>query len=62
MPGGCAAIFGSVFQSYYSFVSVFFNSPMIYFGWILPIFEYCFAVHYVYFIKKSNSVFGTKFS
>ena len=44
------------------FVSVFFNSLMPFFGSILPIFAYFFAVYYVYFIKKSNSVLGTKSS
>ena len=57
---GCAAIFESVFQSYYVFASVFFNSPMPSFGLILPIFH-IFVVYYVYFIKKSNSVLDTKF-
>ena len=59
--GGCAAIFGSVFQSYYILVSDFFNSPMPFLG---RFYQYLriFAVYYVYFIKKSNSVLGTKFS
>ena len=60
--GRCAAIFGSGFQSYYMFVLGFFNSLMPFFGSILPIFASVFAVYYLYFIKKSNSVLGTKFS
>ena len=32
VPGGCAAIFGSVSQSYYIFVSDSFNSPMPFLG------------------------------
>ena len=39
----------------------FFNSDA-FFGLILQISAYFFAVYYVYFIKKSNSVLGTKFS
>ena len=62
MPGGCAAIFGSVFQSYYTFVSVFFfNSPMPFLGRFYQYLHF-FAVYYVYLIKKPNSVLGTKFS
>ena len=61
VPRGCAAILGSVFQSYYTFVPVFFNSLMPF--WVdftnICIF---FAVYYVYLIKKSNSALGTKFS
>ena len=57
---GCAArmchFFASVFQSYCIFVSVIFNSPMPFFGSILPIFEYFFAVYYVY-SSKSQTVF-----
>ena len=60
--GGCAAMFRSVFQSYYIFVSVFFQFTDAFFGSILLIFAYFFAIYYVYFIKKSNSVLGTKFS
>ena len=57
VPEGCAAFFASVFQSYCIFVSVF----SIHRWSILPIFAYSFAVYYVHFIKKSNSVLGTKF-
>ena len=32
VPGGCAAFFASVFQSYCILVSVFFNSPMTFLG------------------------------
>ena len=59
--GGCAAIFGSVFQSYYIFVSIFLIHRCLF--WVdftnICIF---FAEYYVCFIKKSNSVLGTKFS
>ena len=40
VPGGCAAFCASVFQSYCIFVSVFFNSPMPFFGSILQISAY----------------------
>ena len=54
-------VFASVFQSYCIFVSVFFNSPMPFLG---RFYQYLhnFAVYYVHFIRKSNSVLGTKFS
>ena len=55
LSGGCVAIFGSVFQSYYIFVQVFFSIHHAFFGSILPIFAYFCAVYYVYFIKKSNN-------
>ena len=57
--GGCAAIFGSVFQSYYIFVLVFLIHQCLF--WIdftsICIF---FAVYYVYVFKNSNSAFGYK--
>ena len=56
--GGCAAIFGSVFQSYYIFVSAFFNLPMPFFGSILPIFAYFCCILLVF----HHSVLDTKFS
>ena len=40
----------------------FFQFTRAFFRSILPIFAYFFAVYYVYFIKKSSSVLGTKFS
>ena len=62
--GGCAAIFGSVFQSYCILCRFFSIHRCLFFGSILPIFAYffCCIFIYVYFIKKSNSVLGTKFS
>ena len=57
MPGGCAAFFASVFQSYCIFVSVLFNSPMPFFG----SFAYFCCILCV-FHQKSNNVLGTKFS
>ena len=61
VPRGCEAFFASVFQSYCIFVSVFFNSPMPFWGRFYQQLH-IFLVYYVYFIKKSNNVLGTKFS
>ena len=58
--GGCTAIFGSVFQSYYIFVSVFFNSPMPFFGSILPIFEYVLLYIMCISSKTQTVCFGHK--
>ena len=43
------------------FCVVFFNSPMPFLGRFYQ-YLHIFAVYYVHFIKKSNSVLGTKFS
>ena len=58
---GCAVIIGSVFQSYYIFVSLFCQFTN---AFLVDFTNICifFAVYYVYFIKRSNSVLGTKFS
>ena len=62
---GCAErmcrFFASVFQSYCTFVSGFFNSTMPFWVDFTTICIFL-AVYHVYFIKKSNSVLGTKFS
>ena len=50
--------FGSAFQSYYIFVSIFFDSPMHFLGRFYQYLHFCFAVYYAYFIKKS--VFWTQ--
>ena len=52
---------GQFFRANYIFVSVFFNSPMPFWVDFTTICIF-FAVYYVYFINKSNSVLGTKFS
>ena len=62
VPGGCAASFASVFQSYCIFVSFFFfHSTDAFLGRFYQ-YLHIFAVYYLYFIKKSNSVLGTKLS
>ena len=48
------------FSELLHFVSVFFSVHRCLFGSILPLFAFL-AVYYVYFIKNSNSVLGTKF-
>ena len=61
VPGGCAAFFSQFFRATV-FLCRFFSIYRCLF-WVdftnICIF---FAVYYVYFIKKSNSVLGTKFS
>ena len=54
--GGCAAIIGSVFQSYYIFVSFFFSIRQCFFGSILPIFAY-FLLYIMCISSKSLTVF-----
>ena len=60
MPRERATIFGSVFQSYYIFVSVFFNSPMPFFGSILPIFAFSFCCILCVFHQNVKQCFGHK--
>ena len=56
MSGGCAAFLRQFFRA-----TVFFNSPMTFLSRFYQ-YLHIFAVYYVYFIKTSNSVLGTKFS
>ena len=53
---GCAAITRSVFQSYYIFVSVFFQFTNAFFGSILQIFAY-FLLYIMCISSKSETVF-----
>ena len=55
-------LLGQFFRAAIFLCRFFFQFTNAFFGSILPIFAYFFAVYYVYFIKKSNSVLGTKFS
>ena len=57
----CRFFLRQLFQELLYFCVGFFQFIDAFFGSILPIFAF-FAVYYVYFIKKSNSVLGTKFS
>ena len=58
VPGECAAIFGSVFQSYYIFVSVFFfNSPLPFLGSILYQYLHTFLLYIMCISSKSQTVF-----
>ena len=56
MLGGCVG-----FSELLYFCVGFFNSLMPFWGRFYQ-YLHIFAVYYVYFIKKSNSVLGTKFS
>ena len=54
VPRGCAAIFGSIFQSYCIFVSVFFfNSPMPFWG------RFCQYLHI--FLRTASIFLGSIF-
>ena len=54
---------GQFFRATIFLCRIFFQFTFAFFGVdFIPIFAYFFAVYYVYFIKKSNSVLGTKFS
>ena len=56
MPGLMRRFFASVFQSYCIFVSVFFNSQMLFCGSILPIFAYI-LLYIMCILSKSQTVF-----
>ena len=58
---GCAPFLGQFFRATVLFVG-FFQFTIAFF-WVDSA-DICifFAVYYVYFLKKSNSVLGTKFS
>ena len=61
VPGGCAAFLRQFFRA-----TVFLSRFFVQFtdAFLGRFYQYLhiFAVYYVYFIKKSNSVLGTKFS
>ena len=57
VPGGCTAYLRQFFRA-----TVFFSIHRCLFGVDFTNICIFFAVYYVYFIKKSNSVLGTKFS
>ena len=60
MPGGRASIFRSVFQSYYIFVSDFFNSPMPFLGRFYQYLHIFFCCILCVFHQKVKQCFGHK--
>ena len=56
VPRGCATIFVSVFQSYYIFVSVAFNSPMPFLGRFYQYLHIC-LLYIMCISSKSQTVF-----
>ena len=62
MPEGCAAIFWVRFSVLAYFCVGFFQFTDAFFGVDFTNICIFFSVYYVYFIKKTNSVLGTKFS